>query len=149
MEAARLVGELEPRGLLLENVSALLGRGLGDVLGTLASFGYDAEWHCIPASYAGLPHDRDRIWILAHPSSDGLQGFKITGKSRKVREIAAEQLARSLEAHSRLSSPTGRMGGRVDGLPGGVDRLKQLGNAVVPQIPELIGRAILAAEAAA
>lgn len=51
--------------LLLENVAALLGRGMGTVLGALASVGYDAEWHCIPLAALGAPHIRDRIWILA------------------------------------------------------------------------------------
>lgn len=64
---ARLIGELRPSYVIVENVAALLSRGLGDVLGDLAAIRYDAEWHCIPASYVGAPHDRDRIWIIAHP----------------------------------------------------------------------------------
>lgn len=67
-EIARLVGELRPAYVIVENVSALLGRGLGTVLGDLAEIGYDAEWHCIPASHVGAPHRRDRIWIVANPS---------------------------------------------------------------------------------
>jgi DNA (cytosine-5)-methyltransferase 1 len=74
-QIARLVGELAPRYVILENVAALLGRGLADVLGALASLGYDAEWHCIPASYLGAPHRRDRIWILAYPNSFGCVGI--------------------------------------------------------------------------
>lgn len=66
-QVARLIGELGPRYVVLENVGALLSRGLDAVLGTLASLGYDAEWHCIPASAVGAPHRRDRIWIVAHP----------------------------------------------------------------------------------
>jgi DNA (cytosine-5)-methyltransferase 1 len=65
-EFARLIGELRPRYAIVENVSALLSRGLADVLGDLATLGYDAEWHCIPASAVGAPHRRDRIWIVAH-----------------------------------------------------------------------------------
>lgn len=65
-EIARLVGELRPQFVIVENVSALLGRGLGTVLGDLAALGYDAEWHCIPASAVGAPHRRDRIWIIAY-----------------------------------------------------------------------------------
>src|SRR3546814_20101189 len=59
-EVARLVGELRPQFVLLENVAELLSRGLGDVLGALASLGYDAEWDCIPAAILGSPHIRDR-----------------------------------------------------------------------------------------
>lgn len=64
-EYARLIGEIRPRYVIVENVAALLGRGLGDVLGDLAALGYDAEWHCIPASAVGAPHQRDRVWIVA------------------------------------------------------------------------------------
>src|SRR5688572_4450644 len=66
-EYARLIGEIRPRFVIVENVSALLSRGLGRVLGDLAALGYDAEWHCIPASAVGAPHIRDRIWIIAYP----------------------------------------------------------------------------------
>jgi DNA (cytosine-5)-methyltransferase 1 len=47
-------------------VAALLGRGMGTVLGDLAESRYDAEWDCIPASAVGAPHRRDRVWIVAH-----------------------------------------------------------------------------------
>ncbi len=64
--AFRLV---RPLCAIVENVAALLnrGRGMDVVLGDLAEIGYDAEWHCIPASYVGAPHGRDRVWIVAHP----------------------------------------------------------------------------------
>src|SRR5580765_7038727 len=66
-EYRRLVGELRPRYVIVENVSAMLGRGLSTVLGDLAALGYDAEWHCIPASAVGAPHRRDRVWIVGYP----------------------------------------------------------------------------------
>lgn len=66
-EYHRLIDELRPVYVLVENVAALLGRGLDRVLGDLAEIGYDAEWHCIPASAVGAPHLRDRIWIIAYP----------------------------------------------------------------------------------
>src|SRR5208282_3242190 len=69
-EFARLIGELRPRYAIMENVAALLGRGLERVLGDLASIGYDAEWHCIPASAVGAPHRRDRVWIVAYANRD-------------------------------------------------------------------------------
>jgi DNA (cytosine-5)-methyltransferase 1 len=71
-EVARLTDELRPDYLLLENVAALLTRGLDAVLGTLASLGYDALWACIPACAVGAPHRRDRIWILAAPEGTPL-----------------------------------------------------------------------------
>ena len=67
-EYARLIGEIRPRYVIVENVSAMLGRGLGDVLGDLAAIGYGCVWHCIPASHIGAHHQRDRVWIVAYPT---------------------------------------------------------------------------------
>lgn len=72
-EFARLIGEVRPRYALVENVSALRTRGLGDVLGDLAALGYDCTWHCIGAAHIGAPHIRDRIWIVAHAQRDELR----------------------------------------------------------------------------
>lgn len=69
-ELIRVVSLVGPRFVLLENVSALLTRGLDQVLGTLASIGYDAEWHCISAAHVGAPHIRDRVFILAYRKGD-------------------------------------------------------------------------------
>lgn len=68
-EYARIVRELRPRYVLVENVPGLLARGMGVVLGDLAACGYDAEWDCIPAAAVGAPHRRDRVWIIAYPGS--------------------------------------------------------------------------------
>ena len=70
-EYHRLICEIRPRWVLVENVSALLVRGLGTVLSDLASAGYDTEWACIPASAVGAPHRRDRVWILAYSMCGG------------------------------------------------------------------------------
>jgi DNA (cytosine-5)-methyltransferase 1 len=67
-EYARIIGEVRPRYVIVENVAALLGRGLSRVLGDLAALGYNAEWHCIPASAVSAPHRRDRLWIMAYAS---------------------------------------------------------------------------------
>jgi site-specific DNA-cytosine methylase len=53
----------------VENVPGLLGRGMGDVLGDLASLGYDAEWDCVPAAFVGAPHIRNRVFVVAYPAS--------------------------------------------------------------------------------
>ena len=68
-EYARIIRELRPRYVVVENVAALLGRGMGRVLGDLAALGYDAEWQSIRASDVGAPHRRERIWIVAYPHS--------------------------------------------------------------------------------
>ena len=71
-EAVRLVRELRPRAVVLENVAGLLTRGLDRVLGTLAEIGFDAEWHCIPAAAVGAPHIRDRVFVLAYCQSESI-----------------------------------------------------------------------------
>ena len=64
-EYARIIGELRPQHVIVENVSDLLIRGIDVVLGDLAALGFDAEWHCIPACSIGAKHIRDRVWIYA------------------------------------------------------------------------------------
>jgi len=169
----RLIDEIRPRYAIIENVSALRARGLEQVLWSLAEIGYDAEWHCIPASAIGAPHQRDRIWIVAYPAdvgrneehTDAGRGGEGSGSEGAVGRgfvVGGSVLAHPHSAHSegrRLSSrayaqhadavsagwwETEPAVGRVaNGLPGQSHRLKQLGNAVIPQIPELIGRAIM------
>ena len=74
-ELYRVICLLQPRYIVLENVSAILSRGLGIVLGNLAQAGYNCEWCCIPASYIGACHQRDRWWLVAYSTSvsDGSQ----------------------------------------------------------------------------
>ncbi len=78
-EYARLIGELRPNYVVVENVAALLTRGLGRVLGDLAACGYDAEWDCLPASAFGAPHRRNRVWLIAYPDADAW-GFQERGE---------------------------------------------------------------------
>ena len=141
-EFARLIGEVRPRYAIVENVSALLRRGLADVLGDLAAVGYDAEWHCIPASQIGAHHRRDRVWIVAHADGAGLQErFMFKRISAEKRRHDNGQNAPL--AGARFAVP--EVVRRFHGIPRRVDRITALGNAVVPQIPELIGKAIMEA----
>lgn len=129
-EYARIVRETRPRYIIVENVAALLSRGLDRVLGDLAALGYDAEWHCIPASAVGAPQNRDRLWLVAYCDEGPLRAGWFGG-------------LQGGETHDRegLVFP---LGSRMDhGLPDWLDRVGSCGNAVVPQIPELIGHAIL------
>ena len=143
-EYARLIGELRPRFVIVENVSALLARGLDRVLGDMAALGYDAEWHCIPASYVGAPHRRDRIWIVAYPNGTSSQRSRLSGGiyAKHANTDGRSPHEKRAEARNNWSvePDVGRM---AYGVPAATHRLKALGNSVVPQIPELIGRAIL------
>lgn len=65
-EMARIVREVRPRHVFVENSPMLTSRGLGVVLGDLATLGYNARWGVLGAHHAGAPHKRDRIWILAY-----------------------------------------------------------------------------------
>lgn len=174
-EVTRIVREMGPRVVVLENVAALLTRGLGDVLGTLASLGYDAEWHCIPAAAVGAPHIRDRVFILANAIGErsGPRRAERKGFERSIESVSTgASLADTKDAIGRanggieaargsqyrqqprraISGTVSRFDwwetepavGRVaNGVPARVDRLRGLGNAVVPQVAEYVGRTIM------
>ena|SRR6202035_1864927 len=143
-EYARIIGDLRPLYVIVENVSALLGRGLERVLGDLASLGYDTEWRCVEAASAGAPHVRDRIWVVAYSRSKGLERPQpiwdsLCGVERKT---SAEFGNRSVHCGARWPKLSRylRMG---YGLPREVDEIRALGNAVVPHIVESMGKAIV------
>lgn len=146
-EYARLVGELRPRYVSVENVAALLDRGLGRVLGDLAALGYDAEWHCIPASAVGALHARDRIWVVAYPERHVIQGRSLIAAAWEA-ESRKEQLPGLLLARLEDEVSAARIWRDRHGVPSRLDvaRNRAIGNAVYPKIPEIIGRAILQAE---
>ena len=70
---ARIVREVQPRFVFVENSPMLTSRGLGRVLGDLAAMGFDAEWGVVSAADVGAPHKRERIWILANSVRDGFK----------------------------------------------------------------------------
>jgi site-specific DNA-cytosine methylase len=90
-EYARLIRELRPRYVVVENVAALLARGMERVLGDLAACGYDAEWDCIPASAVGAPHRRDRVWLVAYPARDLPAGTTPTGAEWERTRASSER----------------------------------------------------------
>jgi DNA (cytosine-5)-methyltransferase 1 len=165
-EYARIIGKIRPRFAIMENVGALTFRGLDRVIRSLAEIGYDAEWQDIRASDVGAPHRRERIWIVSYPHiiDDDTSGHG-TGKICGERSPETEVSRNDPDADSKrcqelldqittwagdANSPSCRNGignfwavepgvGRVaNGVSSRVDRLKGLGNSVVPQIPELI-----------
>lgn len=66
---ARIIDEVLPRYVFIENSTMLRTRGLETVLSNLASIGYDAEWTCLSAAECGAPHKRDRFWLVAYPNN--------------------------------------------------------------------------------
>lgn len=172
-ELVRTIRVVQPKYAIVENVAALLGDGMGTVLGDLAESGYDLEWDCVPAKALGAPHERDRVWIIAHAASIGCgQGRegRPPDSFARVRDAALWNASNPASARleGRLESEASRealavaacgysnpwrawtdepeISGVDDGFPNWVDSTRATGNAVVPQIPELIGRAILKAE---
>jgi len=195
---ADVVRVLRPSFVLVENVPGLFVRGFDAVLGDLAALGYDATWDCVPAAAVGAPHLRDRVWLVAYPDGERVEGAAAVGAATggsaaarqrrhasnaggagRARSLAdadrqAGSAARDAEAERRTatlvrsgSPESGRRGvdvawrrpplrddwtvepsvGRVAyGTPDRLDRLKGLGNAVVPQVAEFIGRLILTAD---
>ena len=67
-QLVRTIRMVRPKYVILENVSAILNNGMDIVLGELFKAGYDAEWCCIPSSFVGACHQRDRWWAIAYPS---------------------------------------------------------------------------------
>lgn len=191
-EFHRIIGEIRPRFILMENVPGLLIRGIGRVLGDLAKIGYDAEWDCVSAKDVGAPHLRERVFIVAYPDKTRYSDFtsmrssedngKSDGPSRQQRRNDQQPWAdadtpdnasnageervqgvfsgeiqgfaefswckdvrriEDLRGRSDIPEPLFR-GGR-DGVSNWMDRIGCLGNAVVPQVAEFIGRSIMAA----
>ena len=100
-EYARLIGELRPRFVVVENVPGLLSLGMGTVLGDLAALGYDATWDCIPAAAVGAPHRRDRVWIVANAASARLVHSENSGAARED-TATGDRDARTGERHVKF-----------------------------------------------
>jgi DNA (cytosine-5)-methyltransferase 1 len=118
----RVIRMVRPKYVILENVAAILANGLDIVLGELSEAGYDAEWSIISASSLGAAHRRSRWWLIAYPCRNGLQ-----------REVRAKVSGETWHQKNWYETePT--IHRTVDGISNRVDRLKALGNAVVPQV---------------
>ena len=166
-EMLRVVRVLRPRIVVVENVPNLLSGDGGSwartFFGSLAESGYDAEWDCIPACFLGAPHRRVRVFVVAHgrgvlgkrpcpllaSDSSTLDAWGSTSKKwgtyREEPSVGTTCVHRLVCSWKDVDSESSfsRM---VDGLPGDVHRIRCLGNAVVPQVAEWIGRRIVEAE---
>jgi len=134
-EMARIICEVRPQFVFVENSPMLTSRGLGRVLGDLASMGFDANWGVLGADSIGLPHRRERIWVLAtHPRHKYVErGIeeKIFGKPR-IQGKFYDGVDKNESGLRSIFSPG--LCRAFNGLPGQVDRLKAIGNAQVPRV---------------
>ena len=134
-EMARIVCEVQPRYVFVENSPMLTSRGLGRVLGDLAKMGFDAKWGVLGADAIGLPHRRERIWVLATNSSNKYveRGGKkeVLGKPR-IQSKFYNRVGKDEQGLRSILSPG--LCRTHNGLPGQVDRIKAIGNAQVPRV---------------
>ena len=87
---ARVVSEIRPRFVFVENSPMLIHRGIGRVLGDLSSLGYDSKWNVMGAADIGAPHQRDRIWIVAHARHGGGGGhLEYSSKARIIERMVS------------------------------------------------------------
>jgi DNA (cytosine-5)-methyltransferase 1 len=153
-EYARLIRELKPRYVLAENVPGILssehGRFFGSVLSDLAHLGYAVEWSVLSACALGAPHPRERVFTVAYTNGIGREWRGIGSGStprteqntQTIRDDWATSISRFVEtAHTNATRPRVRRG--AYGISPKVDRLRGLGNAVVPQVAEFVGRLIV------
>ena len=154
-----------PAWVLGENVVGLINLGLDAVLSDLEASAYAVRTFDIPAGAVDAPHIRRRLWIVArdrdrdresglpiHAEMERVPGdvpdanrSRLEGRDQRA-ERAREWAARPRVCERHWPSPDAWIHGMADGVSARMDRLRALGNAVVPQIPELLGRAILEAE---
>jgi DNA (cytosine-5)-methyltransferase 1 len=140
-EYHRIIRELRPRYVLVENVAALLNRGIDRVLRDLATCGYDAEWRMFRASDFGLPHRRERLFIVAYPDEvDGQAGVGI--EQNRTRTILPTDNPRCVPVRIQAAH---RFIGMDDGVPARLyeGRAGGIGNAVAVPVAEFIGNCIL------
>lgn len=160
-EMARVICEVGPRFVLVENSPMLVSRGLGRVLGDLAAMGFDARWGVLGAIDAGAPHRRDRIWIVADANRQRLQtqrpeqqtakpskrGEAVSYSDRQGLEIGegkpgdhGSQQPTSERADWWQSEP--RLGGVAHGLASGMDQFATDANGnlcrVAKGVPERV-----------
>jgi DNA (cytosine-5)-methyltransferase 1 len=132
-EFSRIVRLLRPRYVVVENTPGLLARGFDRVLGDLAAGGFDAEWSVLPGCALGASHSRPRVFLVAYPAS---------GRPGQLWRVERQSEG---EARRDVPWPQSEPGipGELDGVPGRVDRMTGIGNSVIPQVAEWIGRRLM------
>jgi len=131
---ARIICEIQPKHVFVENSPALTSRGLGRVLGDLAAMGYDAKWGVLGACDVGAEHIRNRIWILAHSDKTQFKGRQLSGGIAKKY---------SNFSHSRWGKDKSGVDRMAHGLAHQMDRLSAIGNGQVPRVAALAWRILI------
>lgn len=155
-EYARIIREVGPRFILVENVSGLLLDGaLGVVLGDLADLGFDAQWAMFPACAVGAPHQRLRVFIIANSKkvpinfmgikeSKEVNGAPFHKQWGEAFELGGCDLLRGIP-EINVPGPVvykSSVHGVDDGLAHRLDRIGCCGNGVVPQQAEIVWQKI-------
>jgi len=129
----RLIGEMEPGYVILENVPGILtNRYAGTVVGQLSEIGYDCQWRIVSAAHVGAPHRRERWWCLAANTTK--QRLEIDWRKGYSSKWWANASERYFVEMARGTEPfPGNMRIRDDAAHW-MDRLKALGNGIVPAV---------------
>ena len=124
-EMARIIGEIRPGYIVVENSPMLVRRGLARVLSDIAKMGFNARWGIIGAHDVGAPHKRERIWIVANAIIQGLQ-------EQPAESRIKEEVGNGMSARGCWWSIEPNVGRVANGMAFRVDRIKVLGNGQVP-----------------
>ena len=147
-EMARIIREVRPRFVFVENSPRLIRKGLVAVVGDFAEMGYDARWCVLGAHHVGSPHKRERIWVLATDADrDAVRNDEQRAARRRVDVQNGWNAVSSYDgAAGRLDGWPFRTGrppepvvGRVvsDGLAHRMDRHRAIGNGQHPNVAAL------------
>lgn len=135
-EMRRIICEVRPRFVFVENSPTLVGRGIGVVLGDLAKMGFDAAWGVFGAAEVGAPHQRDRLWVVAsYPDRERL---------KKQRQPESEGQEQPQPERGSWWETEPRLGRVANGVDRRVDRLRAIGNGQVPAVAALAFRTLRA-----
>jgi DNA (cytosine-5)-methyltransferase 1 len=111
-EMARIVGEVRPRLVFVENSPMLMGRGAALVISDLAQMGYDCQWCIVSASDCGAPHQRDRFWLVGYTNDYGQVTAEVSGGAAQGSDIdkawqeQASELEGSGQQHKTMADTT-------------------------------------------
>jgi len=135
-EMARVVSEVRPRYVFVENSPMLTSRGLGVVLGDLSTMGYDARWGVLGADAVGLPHHRARLWLVTNSNCKrGCGGDSKWEYAKNAGQLRRSQRQNKGRVEGWNTEP--KLGRVANGVANRSNRLKAIGNGQVPAVAAL------------